>query len=71
MHTHVTHFYIFYVFSMDHRGKKRRKKSEGGGQKRHAAFLLPSYIQFITVYYTFYKKWVVVCRHRGITKGEQ
>jgi len=71
-HTHTLHTFIFFMSSLWTTVVKREERRVGGGrQKRHAAFLLPGYIQFITVYYTFYKKWVVVCRHRGMTKGEQ
>jgi hypothetical protein len=70
-HIQVTHFYIFYVFSMDHQ-KEKKEECGGGGrgggrQKRHAAFLLPGYIQFITVYYTFYKKWMALWYNKGNT----
>jgi len=72
-HTRYTLLYFLcLLYGPPKREERRVGGGEGeGGQKRHAAFLLPGYIQFITVYYTFYKKWVVVCRHRGMTKGEQ
>jgi hypothetical protein len=67
-HTHTRYTLLYFLCLLYGPPKREERRVWGGGrQNRHAAFLLPGYIQFITVYYTFYKKWMALWYNKGNT----